>query len=46
MVKPGVTTGNLRCHDISAVYGAATTGKVDVLKISLEIICVDVLNWR
>jgi len=37
---------NLRCHNVSAVYGATTTGKVDTLKISLEIVFVDVLNWR
>ena len=30
MVKPGVSTSNLRYHNISAVYGAVTTGKVDV----------------
>jgi len=46
MVKLSVTTSNLKCHDISAVYGAATTGKVDVLKISVEIVFADVLNWR
>ena len=40
------THKSLICLDDNAMYGDATTEKVDVLRILLEIVFVVVLSWR